>query len=160
MQKKLWTLIIAVGLIFLSCSIVKREKYKNTPSINDAEWVANVPAFPLEKPRNSDNLANSDDANKDFLSPEEDREKGTEPASPSEPAIAPEPKPKKPVTHYDIETLDNAVRKEAQELRVPVETHRKLYEVHPGGRKVYRMIGTFVIVDPMESEEFYLPDEF
>lgn len=150
MQKKLWTLIIVVTLIFVSCSLVKREKYKNTPTIEQAEWVENVPTLPMES--NEQNKQVPIDGN-------DPQEENNNPSIEFPPSEGQQNQPKKAVTHYDIEALDRAVREDAKRQNVAPEKHRKLYDVKPGNVKIYRMIGTFVIEDPMEPELMYLPDE-
>lgn len=79
--------------------------------------------------------------------------------TPEEPTDAPQnPAETAPTDDTNTEQLDERVRVEAERLGEDPNTYRMYVRTESDGSKVYRMIGTYVIINP-NGEESLLPDE-
>ncbi|MCA9508023.1 MAG: hypothetical protein KC505_06365 [Myxococcales bacterium] len=146
-----------VVLVSISCGITHKEE--KTPSESETTMTADAKALSSEgNPKQPGVIIEDITDNEEELAVPiaDDQQNSKQPTQPKEPEQPQDPA--KPITHYNSEALDNAVREEAKKFGKDPSTYRKFVRTEADGTEIYRMIGMFVIVHPM-NEESFLPDE-
>ncbi|HXW60247.1 MAG TPA: hypothetical protein VEK06_01795 [Myxococcota bacterium] len=151
MSKKILLLVGCSVLIAVSCAIIKKSEEEK------ASENAKISSQKDANKKNDEKPVGSGPENMPRLPEQEPYPRQPEAPQPL-PTDQPNTNKPKPITHFDVKTLDDQVREEARKAKIPPEKYRMVVRSGEYGVTVYRMIGMHVIVAP-DGEETFLPDE-